>query len=136
MGFTKDQRREFESLYFLVQKCDEDMKIAQMVDTMIQLMVDAEEAQRKHIACKNIVPHVDNRGGSKMEIRKVYLKGSKILGVGFSLGRCGPDRAVCFGRKPNTDEDVKDFIGYAASSPHLPNFEATTSRVTALVAAI
>ena len=89
---------------------------------MLELLIKAGEATQKHIGVKCLVPHVANRAGALMETRKIFLKGSKILGVGFSLTRCDPSRAVCFQRCPSDDRDVKAFIAHANSSPYLATF--------------
>ena len=53
-----------------------------------------------------------------MEVRKVYSKESKLMGVGFSLARCDHKRAVAFQMKPGDDRDVKAFVEHARGSPH------------------
>ena len=134
MGFTEKQRRQFETLYNTLVEADgkAQMKILQMTDTMIELMVNAEEAEVKHIRIKNVIPHAANRGGAKMEIRKIYLKGSKIVAVGFSLARCGPERAVCFSRQQGSDEDIKAFIDFANASEHLPTYDGNKIEATSV----
>ena len=44
--------------------------------------------------------HQSNRSSSLMSNRKVFGKGCKINGVGFSLTRCPPNEAVCFQANP------------------------------------
>ena len=101
MVFTSEQKQQFESMYRSLALMDEtDGKLVQATDTMLQLMVEAGEAQVRHIHCKRIVPHVSNRNATLMPSRKVFQKGAKILGVGFSLPKCGPTRAVAFQADP------------------------------------
>ena len=57
------------------------------------------EAIEKYIHPKAMVPHIKNRGASKMQWTKIWQKGTKILVVGPSLDACGPDRAVAFGEE-------------------------------------
>ena len=83
MGFTPEQSARFEKLYHEVAKSNADSKIVQLVDNMLDLLVEGGEAQVKNIGVKNVVPHSANRSGALMEVRKIYSKGSKIIGVGF-----------------------------------------------------
>ena len=101
MGFTAEQCKAFEACYNkLVQIADDDQKLVQHVDTMVELMIKGGEATVKHIHCKSVVPHPKNRNSTLMSHRKVFIKGGKILGVGFSVGRCSPKQAIAFQRNP------------------------------------
>ena len=122
MGFTSEQLSAFEQLYDEASAVRDNLKIARLVDTMIELLVSSGEAQVKHVAVTRVVPHHTNRSGSLMEVGKVYEKGSKIMGVGFSLARCDPKRAVAFQVAPGDDRDVQAFVDYANESPHLASF--------------
>ena len=113
MVFTRDQSATFERLYQEATAVKDDLKIVKLVDSMLDPLVGSGEAQVKPIGVARVVPHKANRAGSTMEIRKVYQKGSKIMGVGFSLARCDPKRAVAFQVKPGDDRDVKSFVEYA-----------------------
>ena len=126
MGFTTEQCAKFEALYQKCTEVDNDFKIVQYVDEMLDLMIDSGEAQVKHISVSRVVPHKANRSGSFMEINKVYTKGSKVIGVGFSLARCDHKRAVAFQVKLGDDRDVKSFVDYANGSPHLATFDSTS----------
>ena len=126
MGFTTEQCAQFEALYKKCTEVDDESKIVQYVDEMLDLMIDSGEAQVKHINSLRIIPHMANRSGSLMEIRKIYQKGSKVMGVGFSLARCDHKRAVAFQVKPGDDRDVKSFVEYANGSPHLATFDSTS----------
>ena len=126
MGFTPEQSARFEKLYHAVAKASADSKIVQLVDNMLDLLVEGGEAQVKNIGVKNVVPHSANRSGALMEARKIYSKGSKIIGVGFSMNRCDPKRAVAFQTKPGDCQHVEAFIRHANGSPHLATFEAST----------
>ena len=87
MGFTTEQSAKLEALYKEIAAAKDDLKIVQLVDKMLELLVVSGEAQVKNIGVTHVVPHKANRAGSLMEVRKVYSKGSKIMGVGFSLAR-------------------------------------------------
>ena len=127
MVFTPDQQKLFELYYQKILKGDQDeAKIVQWSDSMLQLMIDAGEAQVKHVHCKSVVPHKVNRNSSLMSALKVFRKGSKILGVGFSLPKCDPKRAVCFQKDPLNDRDVAKFVKRANKSPNFANFSANT----------
>ena len=126
MGFTVEQCNKFEAIYNkLVQSssCD-DVKLVQDVDTMLHLMIESGEAIVKHIHCKHVVPHPKNRNSTLMSYRTMFTKGGKILGVGFSLDRCCPKRAVCFGRTPNCAKSLDRFVKHANESPHFATFDA------------
>ena len=126
MGFTSEQESTFEKLYMEVAAAKDDLKIARLVDAMLELLVSSGEAQVKHIAVTRVVPHKANRSGSSMDVSKVYAKGSKIMGVGFSLTRCDSNRAVAFQVMPGDDRGVKSFVDFANESPHLATFQAST----------
>ena len=123
MGFTEEQRKEFETLYNSLSRAGTDMKLSQTVDTMIALMLAAGEAMEKQIHVKHCVPHKANRSGALMQIRKIFLKGFKILHVGFSPDRCDPKRAVCFQRNPSDDRDLRRWTDYANKEPCLATFD-------------
>ena len=55
-----------------------------------------------------------------MDYRKLFPMTGKILGLGFSLTKCDPSRAVCFQRKPSAK---MHFIEHANSCPYLPNYD-------------
>ena len=118
MVFTADQLAKFEALYKEAAAANDDLKIVRLVDQMLALLVNAGEAQVKNIHVTRVVPHKANRSGSLMQARKIYSKGSKIMGVGFSLNRCDHKRAVAFQVKPGDDRDVKAFVEHARGSPH------------------
>lgn len=126
MGFTTEQSAKFEALYQETAAVKDDLKIVQLVDKMLELLVVSGEAQVKNIGVTHVVPHKANRAGSLMEVRKVYSKGSKIMGVGFSLARCDHKRAVAFQVKPGDDRDVKAFVEFAKDSPHLATFDSAS----------
>ena len=134
MGFTSDQCAKFEALYKSASAVHDDLKIVQIVDTMLELLVKSGEAQVKNIGVTRVVPHKANRAGSLMEVRKIYQKGSKIMGVGFSMARCDHMRAVAFQVKPGDDRDVKSFVEYANNSPHLATFDSTSGLAASVVA--
>ena len=125
MVFTPEQKATFEALYHEASAVGDDLKIVQVVDKMLELLIASGEAQIKNIAVTRVVPHKANRAGSLMDIRKIYSKGSKIMGVGFSLARCDHKRAVAFQVKPGDDRDVRAFVDMAKASPHLATFDST-----------
>jgi hypothetical protein len=125
MGLTFEQMTTFEALYEEASEVGDNLKIVQVVDRMLELLVSSGEAQVKNIGVTRVVPHKANRGGSLMDYRKIYTKGSKIMGVGFSLARCDHKRAVAFQVKPGDDRDVRTFVDYAKSTPHLATFDST-----------
>ena len=123
MPFNTDQQAEFDMMYNRLCATNEDSKLVQVTDSVLAMMVRCGEAVVKPIHCKRVVPHTKNRSSTLMSETKVFGKGSKILGVGFSLPKCGPTRAVCFG--PLNTGSVREFVDYANKSPHFANFEAT-----------
>ena len=126
MGFTPAQSATFEALYKEAAAVKDDLKIVQLVDRMLELLVSSGEAQVKNIGVTRVVPHKANRSGSLMDVRKIYAKGSKIMGVGFSLARCDHKRAVAFQVKPGDDRDVKAFVEHSKGSPHLATFDSSS----------
>ena len=111
MGFTLEQRDQFQFLYTKACEMKDHSKIVQLADQMIQLMLQAGEAKIKNVPCKGVIVHPSNRGSAAMQARKFLIKGSKILSMGFSLARCGPDRAVGFEPNPlKLGEMVDSFL--------------------------
>ena len=105
MPFSKVAKDKFTSLY---RQCigmpDDDSRLVALKDDLLKLLKDNHEATEKHIHPMSMVPHIKNRGGSKMQWNKIWQKGVKILNVGASLAACGPDRAIAFvedGDKPS-----------------------------------
>ena len=124
MGFTKEQKQAFIKLYDAAVLCkDTDTMLVKIKDDMIELLMKANEAKIKHVPCKSMVPHPKNRGGSKMQYHKIYSKGSKIVSVGVSLTKCGPDAAVCFEDDPLTKAIAKAWVPHSKTSKHFANFE-------------
>ena len=101
------------------------MKIVRIVDEMLDLLVLSGEAQVKNVGSSHVVPHKANRSGGLMEIRGIYQRGCKIMGVGFSMARCDPKRAVAFQSKPGDLSDITRFVDYANATPHLASFESS-----------
>ena len=99
--------------------------LVKLKDDMIQLLMDAGEARIKHVHCKAMVPHPKNRGGSKMQYQKIYLKGSKIITVGVSLTKCGPDAAVAFEENPQTKVMAHAHRALCKTSKHFASYEET-----------
>ena len=126
MGFTAEDKSTFEELYQEAGAVKDDLKIVRLVDRMLEVLVASGEAHVKHIDATRVVPHKANRSGSIMEVGKVYTKGSKIMGVGFSLARCDHKRAIAFQVKPGDDRDIKAFVDYANGSPHLADFDSAS----------
>lgn len=98
MVFTTEQKAKFEELYksALATQPGEKTRLVQIKDAMLQSLIDGNEATIKTMHPKSIVPHLKNRGGSKMQWSKIFKKGAKIMNVGVSLQECGPNKAVAF----------------------------------------
>ena len=124
MGFTPEERAQFERLYKSAQSTasDSNLQIVKKKDEMISILVQGAEARQKYIHPKAMVPHKKNRGGSKMQWSKIYGKGAKILKVGVSLNECGPDKAVAF-EIEDTKETAKDHIKLCQTSEHYACYE-------------
>ena len=105
--------------------CGDELRLVQTVDQMLELLVTSGEAQLKNIGSSHVVPHKMNRGGGMMEVRKVYAKGCNIMGVGFSMARCDPKRAVAFQSKPGDDSQHRRFVEFANQTPHLASFDSS-----------
>ena len=134
MVFTSQQQKEFDDMYNkLVSITDGDGKIVQLTDSMLCLMIEAGEAQVKHIHCKRVVPHQCNRGSSLMTCSKVFQKGCKILGVGFSLLKCGNLRAVCFGKNPVSNGAINRFVDMSKNSAHFATFDSNSVEAASVV---
>ena len=67
----------------------------------------------KYISVTSVVPRKANRSGSLMDVGKVYSKGSNTMGVGFSIARCDPQRAIAFQAMPGDDRGVQVFADFA-----------------------
>ena len=111
MPFNTDQQAELDMMYSRLCATNEDSKLVQVTDSMLVMMVRCGETVVKPIHCKRVVPHRKNRSSTLMSETKVFGKGDNILVVGFSLPKCGPTRAVCFGSL-NTGS-VQEFVDYA-----------------------
>ena len=122
MGFTAEQRRLYKSYYDKALALTDHAKIVQLTDLMLKLLLDASEADIVLIKCKRVVVNDANRGGSIMQIRKVFQKGSKILGVGFSLGKCDPSRAVCFQINPK-NKRLQKWLKLTNANKHFATFD-------------
>jgi len=86
----------FEGLYKEAAAVGDDLKIAQVFDRMLEMLVVSGEAQIKNIGATRVVPY---KGKSRWVVDgcpKIYSKGTKIMGVGFSLARCDHKMAVAF----------------------------------------
>ena len=126
MPFTDQQALLFDSYYKKLETLADHSKIVQVTDLMLNLLVEGGEAEIKYIHVKNMAVHRDNRGGSFMQPTKVYMKGSKILGVGFSLRKCDHTRAVAFQKDPHNKRWLEKFLKTTSSTPFLANFDAAT----------
>ena len=118
MGFTASQKVEFEKLYNVA--CDaSEARLVQLKDSMLELMIESGVARIKYLPPKCVVPHPKNRGGSQMQWRKIFQKGSKIISVGVSLQECGPNKAVAF----DVGKDAAlAHISLCKTSVHYPSF--------------
>ena len=57
MVFTTDQSAKFEALYKETAAVKDDLKIVQLVDKMLELLVAADEAQVKNFGVTRVMPH-------------------------------------------------------------------------------
>ena len=120
MGFTAEQKTKFDALYASADTMHDDARLVQLKDEMLKILVESNEARRKFMHPKSVVPHSKNRGGSRMTWRKIFEKGSKIIKVGVSLQQCGPDRAVAF---ESTADDADAFVELCRTSEHYARFD-------------
>ena len=109
MVFTTQQSAQFDELYRAATNAD-DTRLVKLKDDMLRLLLAAGECKRKHVHVKSMAVHPQNRGGSKMEVLKVYSKGAKIIAVGVSWTKCGPDVCIAF-----EDDPAKRHIAKAAA---------------------
>lgn len=123
MGFSAEQQSAFEKLYESAVQMDEDSRLVQIKDEMLDILTQSGESRRKFMHPKAVVPHVKNRAGAKMQWKKIFEKGSKIIKVGVSLKACGPDRAVAIEAAANGDS-IKSFVDHCKTSPHYAKFNA------------
>ena len=120
MPFSAESQRLFDQAYKKAVNCDEDSKLVGLTDLMLRLLLEAGEAEHMYINPLRVVPHNSNRGGANMEYLKMFGKTSKILGVGFSLNKCDPTRAVCFQKKQGK---TMKFVEIANRCKYFANFE-------------
>lgn len=120
MKFTAENQRLFDAAYKKAVNCDEDSKLVGLMDLMLRLLLEAGEAELMFINPMRVVPHNSNRGGANMEYLKMFGKISKILGVGFSLSKCDPSRAVCFQKRQGK---VMKFVENANRCKYFAKFE-------------
>ena len=125
MPFSAEQKKIFDEAYAKALSCNEDnQKILQLGKLMIKLLLDNDEAVIKQMDAKSVVPHMDNRGGSRMQAQKVYAKGKKILSVGFCPDLCDETEAICFGIfTPVGNESVMNFLEYSQANPAFANYK-------------
>jgi hypothetical protein len=121
MPFNASQKAVFDKLYAGAVNA-EQTRLVQMKDEMIDLMLMSGEATEQYMDCKSVVPHLKNRGGSKMQWFKIFSKGSAIVKVGVSLDECGPKKAVCFQENPLTKCSANAYIKLCKTSEHYPRF--------------
>ena len=123
MGFTVQQKAEFTELYnsACMAGGSEDRRLVQLKDQMVPLLVAANEARLKYVHPKALVPHIKNRGGSKMQWAKIFKKGAKIIKVGVSLGECGPSKAIAFEDDPSRTMAL-EHIKLCKTSPHYADY--------------
>ena len=119
--FTDSQRNEFKKLYEDAVSA-KDERLVKIKDDLLRLLCLADLARIKYMHCKTVVPHNMNRGGSKMQVHKIYEKGSKIMSVGVSLDACGPSRAVAFEVNPMNKKIASEFVKYSDKIEHFANY--------------
>ena len=123
MGFTQAQRAKFDALYKTATMAVEEKDVAQarmrqLLDQMMAILEEAGVSQLRYMHPKSIVPHIGNRGGSKMQWQKIYEKMAKIISVGVSLKECGPNKAIAFAEDPYNKHSGKAHIELCRTSPH------------------
>ena len=128
MGFTKAQRERYAALYNAALQTEEASKggqarLRQLLDDMIAVLLEAGLATEKYMHAKSIVPHIDNRGRSKMRWQKIFEKGAKIISVGVSIKECGPNRAIAFYEGPTRKVHGPEFIELCKTSPHYARYD-------------
>ena len=119
MPFTAAQKLDFERNYHAAIAADDNARLVMLKDNMLEIMVAANVARIKHMHAKSVVPHSKNRGGAKMQWKKIFQKGSAIVNVGVSLAECGPLKAVAFGVDKKT---ALAHIELCKTSVYYPNF--------------
>ena len=120
MGFNK---AKFDKLY--ENACNataNDTRLVQLKDDMLKLLLESGEAFVKYVQPKCVVPHPQNRCGSKMQWVKIYTKGSKIIAVGVSLVECGPEKAVGFSINPMDKSAALSHIKRCSTSEHYASY--------------
>ena len=121
MGFTAMQKQTFDEKYKAACNAD-DTHIVKLKDELLQILMQANLSTERHVHCKSMAVHNKNRGGSKMQTVKIYQKASKILTVGVSLTKCGPDSAIAFVDNPATQIIAKTHVDWSKTSPHVANY--------------
>ena len=131
MGLSPPDLAQFNTYYNLatqqIGKGDDTSqrskaRLRQLMDQMVDLLKGAGLAHEKGMHCKSIVPHISNRGKSKMQWSKIYGKGAKIIKVGVSLNECGPNKAFAFYEDPLDKKSAKAHIELCKTSPHYPTY--------------
>jgi len=110
MGFTPEAKERFTVLY--TNACSaKDTMLVKIKDDMCELLKNAGEGRVKHVHCKSMAPHTKNRGGSKMQFRKIFEKGSNIMSVGISLAKCGARLSRGIRRQSDNEERCEAACG-------------------------
>ncbi len=135
-------KKRFDELYDTALQCKSDTKIVSMMDEMVPILMDANEAYEMDVPPERMGVHPSNRGGKLVVHTKVHSKGSKVVNVGFSPKLCGPDKAMAFEDNPlkptiadttieltSSDERFADFdhssiVGGSVGCSHLNQFLA------------
>ena len=118
MPWTAAAKQEFSEIYRAACTATDDAKLVQTKDRMLKILKDVSLSEEKYLKPKKVVPHIANRGGSKMQWQKVFAKTSKIVTVGVSKAACGSDRAVCFLLLESDRRSATAHVDLCKTSPH------------------
>ena len=113
---SDEQKLRFESIY--KDACSaKDSRLVMHKDALIEILMDIGEARFKYVVPLSMAVHPQNRGGAKIRIEKIFAKGAKIIQVGVSLTKCGPDSAVAFEDDPNLRTAATQMMSLCNESP-------------------
>ena len=122
MGWTVALKKEYNSIYKAACSAKDDARLVQAKDAMMEILLQCQMAELKFMKPKKVVPHIANRGGSKIQWTKIFEKLAKIITVGVSKAACGHDRAVCFSVTEKDRSSAIAHVEVCKISPHYANF--------------
>ena len=107
MPLTHEQHALFTQWYTEALACAQDLQAVTIVDKMLNLLASTNESYEAEIHSSQMGVHPANRAGKRMMKSEMHRKGGKIVVAGFSWRRCGPDKAIAFGRAPGETDIVR-----------------------------